>query len=88
MHIIVFLAFGLVVGALARLLVPGSAPGGWITSMVIGVLGAFLGGFLGRAVGVYPAYRSTGGFLASLIGAVILVVIYQGIVSRRSRARW
>lgn len=55
MHILAYLAFGLVAGALARLLVPSSMPGGWITSLVFGVLGAFLGSFLGHAVGARPA---------------------------------
>jgi uncharacterized membrane protein YeaQ/YmgE (transglycosylase-associated protein family) len=54
MHILLFLLCGLIVGALARLVVPGSVPGGWMTSMAIGVLGASLGGFLARAVGAYP----------------------------------
>ena len=48
MSVILFLIFGLIVGALARLIVPGREPGGWLTSLVIGVAGAFLGGFLGR----------------------------------------
>ncbi len=89
MHIILFLIFGLIVGALARLIVPGHEPGGWVTSMVIGVLGAELGGFLGRVLGLYPSYQSTGGWIASIIGAVIVTAIYQGAVARGMlRRRW
>jgi uncharacterized membrane protein YeaQ/YmgE (transglycosylase-associated protein family) len=77
MHIIMFLLFGLIVGAIARLLVPGRQPGGWITSMIVGVLGAYIGGFLGRALRLYPSYQSTGGWISSLVGAIVVVLIYQ-----------
>src|SRR5437016_5148134 len=83
MNLILFLIFGLVIGALARLIVPGREPGGWIVSMVLGVAGAFLGGFIGRAVGLYDAEVNTGGFVMSLIGAIILVGIYHAIAGRR-----
>jgi len=53
MNVLLFLIFGLVVGALARLIVPGREPGGWVISLALGVAGAFLGGFLGRALVVY-----------------------------------
>jgi uncharacterized membrane protein YeaQ/YmgE (transglycosylase-associated protein family) len=83
MHFILFLIFGLVIGAIARLIVPGHEPGGWITSMLIGVIGAYLGGFLGRVVGLYPSYQSRGGWIASLVGAVIVTFIYQAATARR-----
>ncbi|HKQ67869.1 MAG TPA: GlsB/YeaQ/YmgE family stress response membrane protein, partial [Polyangiaceae bacterium] len=69
MNLILFLVFGLIVGALARLIVPGREPGGWLTSLAIGVAGAFLGGFLGRTFGLYQSGETTGGFVMSLIGA-------------------
>lgn len=53
MHILVFLLFGLVVGATARWIVPGREPGGWVVSMLLGIGGAMLGGFFGRVVGFY-----------------------------------
>jgi uncharacterized membrane protein YeaQ/YmgE (transglycosylase-associated protein family) len=84
MSVILFLIFGLIVGALARLIVPGREPGGWLTSLVVGVAGAFLGGFLGRVFGLYTHDVTTGGFVMSLIGAVILVAIYQAISRRRT----
>ena len=85
MHFILFLVFGLIIGALARLIVPGHEPGGWVVSMVIGVIGAFLGGFVGRALGAYPSYQSTGGWVASLIGAIVVAGIYHAAVAYRAR---
>ena len=86
MSIILFLVFGLIVGALARLIVPGREAGGWGLSMIIGVVGSFLGGMLGRALGVYREGEMTGGFLMSLLGAVILVAGYHAIARRRVHA--
>lgn len=83
MNLILFLIFGLVVGALARVIVPGREPGGWLVSLALGVAGAFLGGFIGRALGFYDADVTTGGFVMSLIGAIVLVAIYHAIVRRR-----
>jgi uncharacterized membrane protein YeaQ/YmgE (transglycosylase-associated protein family) len=85
MSFIMFLVFGLIIGALARLIVPGHEPGGWVVSLVIGVIGAFLGGFIGRAVGAYPSYQSTGGWVASLIGAIVVTFIYHAAVGYRAR---
>jgi uncharacterized membrane protein YeaQ/YmgE (transglycosylase-associated protein family) len=85
MHLLLFLLFGLIVGALARLIVPGKEPGGWIVSMILGVCGSFLGGILGRAVGLYREGESAG-FFTSLLGAVVLVAIYHAIGRRRRRA--
>ena len=83
MSVILFLIFGLVVGALARLIVPGKEPGGWVISMILGVLGSFVGGFLGRALGWYRDGEPAG-FVMSLLGAVILVVAYHAITRRRA----
>ena|SRR6476646_4124946 len=84
MSVILFLIFGLIVGALARLIVPGREPGGWLTSLVIGVAGAFLGGFLGRVFGLYTREVTTGGFVMSLVGAIVLVAIYHAVARRRT----
>jgi uncharacterized membrane protein YeaQ/YmgE (transglycosylase-associated protein family) len=54
--------------------------------MGIGVIGAYLGGFIGRAVGLYPNYQTTGGWVASLIGAIIVTFIYHAAVGWRARA--
>jgi uncharacterized membrane protein YeaQ/YmgE (transglycosylase-associated protein family) len=85
MHLIAFLLFGLVVGALARLIVPGREPGGWVVSMLLGVAGAFLGGFIGRAFGIYREDQSAG-FVMSLVGAVVLVGLYHAVTRRRALA--
>ena len=83
MSILLFLLFGLIVGAVARFIVPGREPGGWVVSMVLGVLGSFLGGFIGRSAGWYREGEPAG-FLMSLVGAIILVFIYHAIAGRRA----
>jgi uncharacterized membrane protein YeaQ/YmgE (transglycosylase-associated protein family) len=85
MSLILFLVFGLVVGALARLIVRGREPRGWVISMIIGVVGSFLGAFLGRALGWYREGQPAG-FVMSLLGAVILVIAYHAISRRRAFA--
>jgi uncharacterized membrane protein YeaQ/YmgE (transglycosylase-associated protein family) len=84
MHFLLFLLFGLIVGALARLIVPGREPGGWIVSMAIGVAGAVVGGMLGSVLGLYREGEPAG-FVMSLLGAVLLVVAYQAVTRRRLR---
>jgi len=86
MHFIMFLIFGLVIGALARLIVPGKETGGWGISMLIGVAGAYLGGFVGRVIGLYSSYESRGGWIMSLLGAVVLAFIYNAVATRRATA--
>ena len=76
------LLVGLVVGALAKLVMPGRDPGGIIVTMLLGVAGALVAGFLGRSVGWYGEGEAAG-FIASLIGAVLLLAIYRAIVGRR-----
>src|SRR5262249_62196667 len=71
MWIVLWILFGLVVGVIAKLLTPGREPGGFVVTALIGIAGALLGGFLGRLLGLYPSYQSTGGFLLSILGAVI-----------------
>jgi uncharacterized membrane protein YeaQ/YmgE (transglycosylase-associated protein family) len=83
MGIIVTLIVGLIVGALAKLLMPGKDPGGIIITMLLGIAGAFVAGFLGRAVGWYNEPGSGPGIIASIIGAVILLALYRMIISRR-----
>ncbi|MGD0677330.1 MAG: GlsB/YeaQ/YmgE family stress response membrane protein [Polyangiaceae bacterium] len=85
MHILAFLLFGLIVGALARLIVPGREPGGWVISMLLGIGGAFLGGFLGRILGFYREGQPAG-FVMSLVGAIVVVAIYHAIMVRRVAA--
>ena len=82
MHILWTLIIGLVVGALAKLIMPGRDPGGVIITMLLGVAGAFLGGWIGHAFGWYSAGEGPG-IIMSVIGAVILLAIYRAVIGRR-----
>ncbi|EYF08025.1 GlsB/YeaQ/YmgE family stress response membrane protein [Chondromyces apiculatus] len=84
MYILMWIVFGLVVGVIAKLLTPGREPGGFILTTLLGVGGAVVGGFLGRVIGLYPTYQSTGGFFMSILGAVIILAIYNAVTSRKS----
>lgn len=84
MVIIIMLVIGLLAGALAKLIMPGDDPGGWIVTMLLGIAGSFVAGFLGRALGLYAEGQPIG-FIASVIGAIIILAVYRIIVrSRRS----
>lgn len=80
--VIGWIIFGLIVGAIAKLLMPGRDPGGFIITMALGIAGALLGGFVGRALGWYQE-NEPAGFLMSLVGAVLLLFIYRMVVGRR-----
>ena len=84
-HLIWVLIIGLVVGALAKLIMPGKEPGGIIITMLIGIAGSFLGTYLGRFIGHYGPDESAG-FLMSLLGALILLGIYH-LIRRSQTAR-
>jgi uncharacterized membrane protein YeaQ/YmgE (transglycosylase-associated protein family) len=83
MHLILFLLFGLVVGVVARMIVPGRQPGGWIMSIGIGIAGSFLGGFLGGLLGMYGDGQAAG-FVMSVVGAVVLLFSYHALSGRRA----
>jgi uncharacterized membrane protein YeaQ/YmgE (transglycosylase-associated protein family) len=78
------LIIGLVVGAIAKLLMPGRDPGGFIITMLLGVAGALIAGFLGRAMGWY-ATGEPAGFIASVVGAMLLLLVYRLVIGRRAR---
>ena len=82
MHIIWILLIGLIVGALAKLVMPGKDPGGAIITILLGIAGSFLANYIGRAAGWYAPNESAG-FIASIIGAVILLALYRLGVRRR-----
>ena len=84
MGIIGWIVFGLIVGAIAKLLMPGRDPGGIIVTMVLGIVGALLGGFIGRALGMYSADEPAG-FIMALVGAVLVLFIYRISIGRTQR---
>lgn len=86
MHLLWVLIIGLIVGAVAKLLMPGRDPGGFFITMLLGVAGAFLAQFAGRAMGWYGAEQSAG-FIASVVGAIVLLVIYRLILKATGRGR-
>ena len=77
-----WIIFGLIVGVVAKLIMPGRDPGGIIVTILLGIAGALLGGFLGRSVGWYGP-NDAAGFIMALIGAIILLVLYRLLVKRR-----
>jgi len=81
MEILIWIVFGLVVGIVAKLLMPGHDPGGFVLTIIIGIVGAFLGGWIGRAVGIYQAGEPVG-FIMAVIGAIVLLLIYRLVASR------
>ncbi len=86
MEIITMIVVGLIVGAIAKLLMPGKDPGGIIVTILLGIAGSFVAGFIGRAVGWYRTPGSGPGIIASIIGAMILLAIYRVVVGRRRLA--
>ena len=82
MSIVLWIVFGLVVGVIAKLLTPEREPSGFILTIMLGVAGALVGGFLGRALDLYTSTQSTGGFFMSILGAVILLGIYNLTLGR------
>ena len=78
-----WILFGLVVGVIAKLVMPGRDPGGFIMTILLGIVGAVLGGYIGRALGFYGPGQSAG-FLMSIAGAIVLLAIYRMFTRRRT----
>lgn len=78
------LLVGLIVGAIAKMIMPGKDPGGIIVTMIIGVVGAMLAHFIGEGLGWYSEGEPAG-FIASVVGSVILLGIYRAVVTRHPR---
>jgi uncharacterized membrane protein YeaQ/YmgE (transglycosylase-associated protein family) len=85
MHILAMLIVGLIVGALAKLFMPGKDPGGIIVTMLLGIAGSFVAGFIGRAAHLYRDPASGPGIIASILGAMLLLFIYRMVIGRRTR---
>ncbi len=78
-----WIIFGLFVGIVAKLLMPGKDPGGFFVTALIGMAGAVLGGFLGRAMGMYREGEPAGFFMA-VVGSIILLILYRVFAKRRA----
>jgi uncharacterized membrane protein YeaQ/YmgE (transglycosylase-associated protein family) len=84
MGIIAWIIFGLIVGVVAKFLMPGRDPGGFLITIVLGIVGAMVGGFLGRAVGWYGP-DDPAGFVMAVVGAMLLLIGYR-LIARRPRS--
>jgi uncharacterized membrane protein YeaQ/YmgE (transglycosylase-associated protein family) len=85
MEIVVTLVIGLLAGIVAKFLMPGRDPGGFIVTTLIGIAGAFIATYLGQAIGWYHAGQGAG-FVGAVVGAVILLAIYHLVIGRRGTA--
>jgi uncharacterized membrane protein YeaQ/YmgE (transglycosylase-associated protein family) len=85
MAILGWIMFGFLVGIVAKLVTPGRDPGGFIVTVLLGVAGALLGGFLGRAVGWYREGDPVG-FATAVVGSIVLLVLHRLIAGRPHRA--
>lgn len=83
MSIIASIIIGLIVGAIAKLLMPGRDPGGWIITILLGMAGAFVATLIGRSLGWYGDGEPAG-FLASVVGAVLLLAVYRMFSGRHA----
>ncbi len=83
--ILSWILFGLVAGFIAKLLMPGKDPGGFIITILLGIAGAVVGGYIGQALGFYRQGESAG-FMMSVAGAILLLAIYRVFTRGRTRA--
>ena len=84
MEILGTIVIGLIVGALAKLVMPGRDPGGNIVTILLGIAGSFIAGMMGHSLGWYEAGEAPG-WIASVIGAILLLAIYRAVIGRRGR---
>jgi len=74
---------GLIIGAVAKFLMPGKDPGGWIVTMLLGLAGSFVAGYLGRVMGWYQEGQAAG-FIMSVLGAILLLFLYRVIIAKKA----
>jgi uncharacterized membrane protein YeaQ/YmgE (transglycosylase-associated protein family) len=89
MGIIAFIILGLIAGAIAKAILPGDDPGGFIVTTIIGIVGALLGGFIAAALfGADPLdeFFDISSWLTAIIGSIVLLLIYRAVVGRRGTA--
>lgn len=85
MHIIGWILFGLLVGVVAKFLMPGRDPGGFVITAVLGIVGGVVGGFLGRTMGWYRDGDPVG-FIMAVLGSIIVLMLYRFMIGRTARA--
>ena len=73
--------FGLIVGVLAKLVMPGRDPGGFVVTVLLGIVGAVVAGYLGRALGLY-AEGEAAGLIMSIVGALLVLAVYRAVTKR------
>jgi uncharacterized membrane protein YeaQ/YmgE (transglycosylase-associated protein family) len=81
LSILGWVVFGLIVGAVAKLVMPGKDPGGLVVTILLGVAGALVAGFLGRSLGWYQP-GEVAGFITATLGAVLLLFLYRRFATR------
>ncbi|PYM16921.1 MAG: GlsB/YeaQ/YmgE family stress response membrane protein [Candidatus Rokuibacteriota bacterium] len=84
MDVLLWIVFGLVVGIVAKLLMPGRDPGGIVITIILGIVGAMLGGWIGRVMGLYREGEAAG-FLMAVVGAIVILALYRLVLPGRSR---
>ena len=77
-----WIVIGLLAGGIAKLLMPGKDPGGCIITILLGIAGALLAGFLGKAIGWYDESEAAG-FIAAIVGAFLILLVFRLVLSRR-----
>lgn len=77
------LIIGLIVGAIAKFLMPGKVPGGFLITILLGIAGSFVAGYLGRLLGWYQEGQSAG-FIMSILGAILLLFLYGLFTGKRT----
>ena len=82
MHLLGQALFGLIVGAIAKLIMPGQDPGGILVTMLLGLVGSMVGTFVGRSLWGGSAYSA--GWIMSILGAIVLLAIYRAVKSRQA----
>lgn len=84
MEILVWIVFGLVVGIVAKFVFPGRDPGGIVLTTILGIVGAMVGGWLGRVLGFYRQ-GEVAGFIMAVVGAIVVLALYRLVAPGRSR---
>ena len=82
MGILGWILFGLIVGAIAKFIMPGRDPGGIIVTILLGIAGALLAGFVGQSLGWYGP-NDAAGYIAAILGAIILLALYRVVMRNR-----